>query len=277
MAINPVVYSSDTDSVGRVDVRVLRYRAGQAQSVEDFLAIERALEIRVTGAEPVITMRTPGHDRELVAGLMLSEGLAQKRSDLLAVSTLVDQPDVVQVMLRDRNADAAALLARSSLSTSACGVCGKNRLNLELLEKLPPLSDGPFYSVDQLAQLPIQLRNHQALFQQTGGLHAAALFDAEGQLLAVREDVGRHNALDKLLGWALLEDRLPLENHAVLLSGRTSFELMQKCAMAAVPLVCSISAPSSYAVELATSRGITLAGFLREDTFNLYSHPARVL
>ena len=212
---------------------------------EDALAIEEALEIRLAGAEPVITMRTPGHDRELTAGLMLSEGLARTKDDFEVIDHLVGQPNVVQVVLKRFSATKAEQLERSSLSNSACGVCGKKKLNLEIMQGLNPLT----FSTP---------------------LHAAALFDASGQLLELREDVGRHNAVDKLNGWALLNGQLPLDDRIILLSGRASFELIQKCIMARVSVVCAISAPSSYAVRLAREFGITLVGFLREGRFNIY-------
>lgn len=243
---------------------------------EDALAVEEALEIRVAGTEPVITMRTPGHDRELAAGLMLSEGLAQSRHDFEVIDHLVGQPDVLQIVLKQFNASKAERLERSSLSNSACGVCGKRKLNLEFLQALPENAGASPITRQLLASLPGKLRAQQAVFEQTGGLHAAALFDDAGNLLAMREDVGRHNAVDKLNGWALLNDQLPLDNRIMLLSGRASFELMQKCIMARVPVVCAISAPSSYAVRLARQFNVTLVGFLRQGRCNVYSAPGRL-
>ncbi|WP_052384135.1 formate dehydrogenase accessory sulfurtransferase FdhD [Litchfieldella xinjiangensis] len=258
-------------------INILTREADDLVERSDHVAIEEPLEIRVAGTDAVITMRTPGHDRELAAGLMLSEGLVKRREDFESLSELVDQPDVIQIVLKRFNDEKAGLLARSSLSNSACGVCGKKRLNLETMQDLSPLSQGLRMPKAALSALPRRLREHQSLFEHTGGLHAAALFNGEGELLAVREDVGRHNAVDKLNGWALLNDQLPLDDRIVLLSGRTSFELMQKCIMARVPIVCAISAPSSYAVSLARDFGVTLVGFLREDRFNVYSHPERIL
>lgn len=184
--------------------------------------------------------------------------------------------DTVQVMVKSLASDAGRTLARSSLSNSACGVCGKARLNLESLRAQPPLGAGPRIDMATILALPERLRRAQHVFAQTGGLHAAALFDAHGNLCAVREDVGRHNAMDKLMGWALFNDRLPLADHIVLLSGRASFELMQKAIMAGVPLVCAVSAPSSYAARLAREFGVTLVGFLRHRRFNIYSAPERI-
>ena len=260
-----------------IEVEVVSMQGNAFSARDDRVAVERALEIRVAGADPVITMRTPGHDRELAAGLLLSEGLVRHPADFHTLAQLVDQPDVIQVVLAGEGAEQGQVLQRSSLSTSACGVCGKSKLNLESMRGLPPLPEGPQVSAELLATLPARLRQHQAVFDRTGGLHAAALFSLGGELEAVREDVGRHNAMDKLNGWALLSQRLPLSNRIVLLSGRASFELIQKCVMARAIIVCAISAPSSYAVELAEEAGITLVGFLREGRFNIYSNPDRIL
>jgi FdhD protein len=222
-------------------------------------------------------MRTPGHDLELAGGLLLSEGLIQSRDDIAALEPVAGAADAVGILLKSLTESDAGRLRRSSLSNSACGVCGKDKLNLEPMRRLPPLPDGPRVAPDVLFQLPQRLRAAQGVFEHTGGLHAAALFDANGELQAVREDVGRHNAMDKLNGWALLSDRLPLHDHVVLLSGRASFELLQKCVMARVSIVCAISAPSSYAVRLAREFGVTLAGFLRGNRFNIYAAPERIL
>jgi FdhD protein len=255
-------------------VRLWRCDADGTAAREDLLATEQALEIRVVGTAPVITMRTPGHDLELAAGLLLSEGLIACRDDI----THIDQAstNAVGVLLKSFTEAKGALLRRSSLSNSACGICGKDKLNLGPMHALPPLPAGPVVTPDLLSSLPERLRAAQDVFTHTGGLHAAALFDAAGELLAVREDVGRHNALDKLNGWALLDDQLPLNDRIVLLSGRASFELLQKCIMSRVAIVCAISAPSSYAVKLAREFGVTLVGFLRNGRFNIYSAPARI-
>lgn len=273
MSADPVTASSAHRAH---ELTVVALQGGSFAARGDSVAVERALEIRVAGADPVITMRTPGHDLELAAGLMLSEGLARQASDFDMLAQLVDQPDVVQLVLAGSGSDQSHVLRRSSLSTSACGVCGKSRLNLESMRGLDPLPKGPRVSASVLAKLPATLRQHQAVFEHTGGLHAAALFSLDGNMLAAREDVGRHNAMDKLAGWALLEGELPFSEHIVLLSGRASFELIQKCVMARATVVCAISAPSSYAVELAEQAGITLVGFLREGRFNIYSCPERI-
>jgi|TARA_R110000851_G_scaffold165286_2_gene310234 FdhD protein len=266
-----------THEYGDVHLDILTLDTQGVTAREDALAIEEALEIRLAGSEPVITMRTPGHDRELAAGLMLSEGVAHSKDDFEVIDHLVGQPNVLQVVLKRFNATKAERLARSSLSNSACGVCGKKKLNLEAIQGLAPLVFSSPLSRQLLTSLPGELNKQQTLFAHTGGLHAAALFDANGQLLALREDVGRHNAVDKLTGWALLNDQLPLGERIVLLSGRASFELIQKCIMARVSVVCAISAPSSYAVRLAREFGITLVGFLRDGRFNIYAGAERIL
>nr|WP_298414485.1 formate dehydrogenase accessory sulfurtransferase FdhD [uncultured Halomonas sp.] len=271
------IASVNIDHVGGVLVDILAHDDNGLEMRDDQVAIEEALEIRLVGTEPVITMRTPGNDRELAAGLMLSEGIVKRARDFSTISVLVDQPNVVQIVLRSADPNRTALLERSSLSNSACGVCGKKKLNLESMQGLSPLSQGPEVSHRLINSLALLMKAQQELFAATGGLHGAALFDGEGQIRALREDVGRHNALDKLLGWALLNDQLPLDDHIVMLSGRVSFELMQKCIMARVPLVCAVSAPSSYAVRLAREFGVTLVGFLRDGRFNVYANPERIV
>lgn len=254
---------------------VLAVDRGHVTRRPDTVAVERTLEIRVVGAGPVVTMRTPGHDLELTAGLLHSEGLVEHPDDILDLRHWSGD-DSVRATIRAPAERVRAGLAQSSLATSACGVCGKSRLELTALEARPPPPAGPALSSATLLALPQRLRAAQGVFDATGGLHAAALFDAGGDLLAVREDVGRHNALDKLVGWALRGGRLPLHDHIVLLSGRASFELLQKAIMAGVPVVCAVSAPSSYAVDLARAHGVTLVGFLRDRRYNVYSHPQRL-
>lgn len=269
--------ANETRVQGDIQLDILTVDTQGITARDDYLAIEEALEIRLAGTEPVITMRTPGYDRELAAGLMLSEGVAHIKDDFEVIDHLVGQPNVLQIVLKRFNTIKAERLERSSLSNSACGVCGKKKLNLEAMQGLPPLVYSYQLTHQLLSSLPKVLHSHQKLFAQTGGLHAAALFDSEGHLIVLREDVGRHNAVDKLNGWALLNDKLPLSDRIMLLSGRASFELIQKCIMARVPVVCAISAPSSYAVQLAREFGITLVGFLRDGRFNIYSGSERIL
>jgi len=258
-------------------VRLLALEDGALVARDDLLATEAPLDIRVTGgAGPIVTMRTPGHDLELALGLLHGEGVIRGRLEVLAIDHLPGPDDAVRVVLEPAARARAGLLKRSLLASSACGVCGKTRIDPPDSTDLPPLPAGPRVDMDTLLRLPAIQRNAQRLFRYTGGLHAAALFDTAGELLALREDVGRHNALDKLVGWALLRDLLPLHGHMVLLSGRASYELVQKCVQAAVPIVCAVSAPSSLAVELARRFHITLVGFLRDERFNLYSAPERI-
>jgi len=264
---------------GTTGARVYRVSGGEVEERPDELATEEPLEIRLLqegrDRTVAITMRTPGSDSELALGFLFAEGVIQNRREVLRVEPTT--PNVVQVELAQGLPEPElAGLERHFFATSACGVCGKaglESLELRITEPLPP---GPEVSPEILAGLPERLRESQGLFATTGGLHAAALFDLKGNLLAVREDVGRHNALDKLIGWALGEGLLPLSNHLVLVSGRSSYEILQKCLVAGVPIVAAVSAPSSLAVELAEKFGLTLIGFLRGDRFNIYSGAGRV-
>jgi len=253
----------------------------------DSLATEEPMEIRLLsgGARQTVavTMRTPGADFELAAGFLYGEGLVKTPEDIAKISYCVDsdldaeqQYNIVNVELRgDRQYDLRSL-ERHFYTTSACGVCGKASLEQLELRGCPMIPPGPEVSAATIYSLPGKLREAQGLFDATGGLHAAALFDESGELLALREDVGRHNATDKLVGWALLEGRLPLSDHVVMVSGRSSFEILQKCLTAGVPVVCAISAPSSLAVDVAKEFGMTLVGFLREGRFNVYAGSDRI-
>jgi len=267
--------NTGTDDVAaRCTARIDAFEDGRFTPRDDTLAVERALEIHVAGAKPLITMRTPGADRELVAGLMVGEGVIHSRADIVYLRRAPGEADVIRLMLKPEARARLDRVERNTLATSACGVCGKPRFT-------PPLpsdrvmdgnsGDRPLLDPALLLSLPDRLRARQGVFHATGGLHAAGLFDNRGRIVALREDVGRHNALDKLVGWALLEGRLPLSDQLLLLSGRASYELLQKSVMAGLTVVCAISAPSSYAVEIAEQFGITLIGFLREDRFNVYA------
>src|ERR687889_735292 len=224
-----------------------------------------------------------GPDFELAAGFLYGEGIISSPDDILKISYCVDpeidaeqQYNIVNVELRSGREFDLRPLERHFFTTSACGVCGKASLEQLELRGCPVISPGPEVSAETIYALPETLREAQGLFDATGGLHAAALFDGEGELLALREDVGRHNATDKLVGWALLEGRLPLAEHVVLVSGRSSFEIMQKCLTAGVPIVCAISAPSSLAVDVARQFDMTLVGFLRGGKFNVYAGADRI-
>lgn len=264
---------------------MLRVTEGRAQPHSDELITEEPLEIRLLAGRQrqtvAVTLRTPGQDFELAAGFLFAEGIIGQREELRRVAYCTDpgeaqQYNIVNVELQSSELPGLERLERHFYTTSACGVCGKAGLEQLKLRGQHPLNDASRIRAEVLPHLPLKLRQAQGLFERTGGLHAAALFDLEGELLALREDVGRHNALDKLIGWALLEGRLPLREKVVLVSGRASYELCQKALAAGVPILAAISAPSSLAVELARHFKLTLVGFLRE-SFNIYSHPERIL
>jgi FdhD protein len=230
-----------------------------------------------------ITMRTPGADFELVAGFLNNEGVISGQDELRRLSYCVDRDvdedqryNIVNVELARSAWPQIDRLERHFLTTSACGVCGKASIESLRLRNVPNLGSGPALNTELVTSLPDKLRAAQGVFASTGGLHAAALFDSSGTLLALREDVGRHNALDKLIGWALMNGRLPLHDAIVMVSGRTSFEIVQKALVAGVPVVCAVSAPSSLAVSLAREFGMTLIGFLRGSRFNVYAGTERL-
>ena len=249
----------------------------------DSVVIEEPLEIRARGPgqDPVsvaVTMRTPGNDRELAVGFLYTEGLIRSSDEVVAGRDRAPKRgggacNVVQVAL-SRPFDGSAL-KRNFFATSSCGVCGKATLD-QVAVRCPPVAPGPLVGRSVLIGLPDALRNGQTVFNRTGGLHAAGLFDGDGRLIALREDVGRHNAVDKLVGRALLDGHLPLDGRVLLVSGRTSFEILQKAAVAGLPIVCAVSAPSSLAISVANRLGITLVGFLRGLNFNVYTHPERI-
>ncbi len=267
--------------------RVRVFEDGRARVRPDSLATEEPMEIRlVAGGETrtvAVTMRTPGADFELAAGFLYGEGVVRSREDIEKISYCVSadvdveqQYNIVSVRLRKGREYDLRPLERHFFTSSACGVCGKASLDQLELRGCPVIPPGPEVSAETICSLPAKLREAQGLFEATGGLHAAALFDVEGNLVALREDVGRHNATDKLIGWALLEGRLPLSEHVVLVSGRSSYEILQKCLTAGAPIVCAISAPSSLAVDVAKQFGMTLVGFLRGKRFNIYNGADRV-
>ena len=271
----------------KTKTRVRVVEDGKMRVRPDTLATEEPMEIRlITSGERqtvAVTMRTPGADFELAAGFLYGEGIVKGSDDIARISYCVDsdldaaqQYNIVNVELRGGREYDLRPLERHFYTSSACGVCGKASLEQLELRGCPVALPGPEVSAETLYSLPEKLREAQGLFDATGGLHAAALFDEEGNLLALREDVGRHNATDKLVGWAMLENRLPLSGHIVMVSGRSSFEILQKCLTAGVPFVCAISAPSSLAVEVAREFGMTLVGFLRERRFNVYAGHERV-
>ena len=279
--------SGKSRRTSKTKTRVRVVEDGGMRVRPDVLATEEPMEIRLlagaTRQTVAVTMRTPGADFELAAGFLYGEGIVTSPDDILKISYCVDpeidaeqQYNIVNVELRDGREFDLRPLERHFYTTSACGVCGKASLEQLELRGCPVISPGPEVSAETIYSLPETLREAQGLFDATGGLHAAALFDGDGELLALREDVGRHNATDKLVGWALLEGRLPLSEHVVLVSGRSSFEIMQKCLTAGVPIVCAISAPSSLAVDVAREYGMTLLGFLRGGRFNVYAGADRI-
>jgi len=271
--------------VARVQRDVWRIAGRERRRARDDVAVEEALEVQVHGSPLLVTMRTPGQDFELVAGLLLSEGVATVPSDITAMRAgratgtgAGDGFNVVDVGLAPAAlARARALGARRVTTTSACGACGTTSLARLAHHAAAATDDGGLrVPASVLAALPGILRAAQPGFARTGGSHAAGLFDATSTLVCAREDVGRHNAFDKVLGWALLAGRLPLRSHVLLASGRASYELVHKAAAAGVALVAAVSAPSSAAVDLATELGLTLVGFLRGEAMNVYAGPARV-
>jgi FdhD protein len=259
---------------------------------EDALAVEEPLEIRWkeaggNGSREVrtfaITMRTPGRDEALAAGLLYAEGVLERRADLVDLARPSDPridpelaANVLTATLSPEAGRRAEGLRRGTVMGSACGVCGKTSIENVMPEGRPPIEAALSVSADLLRALPDRLRERQSIFSKTGGLHAAALFAPDGDLLRIAEDIGRHNATDKLIGEAFAGDELPLSGAILLVSGRAGFEIVQKAVMAGIPLVASVSAPSSLAVELADAAGVTLVGFLRPPRFNVYSHATRI-
>ena len=258
----------------------------QMRSRSDYLATEEPLEIRLADPKQTvaITMRTPGADFDLAAGFLYSEGVVRNRDDIQQISYCVDlevngeqRYNIVNVKLREGLFPDLPSLERHFFTTSACGVCGKASIESLKIRGCPVIPTLEPVTAEIIYSLPDKLRSAQGIFTATGGLHAAALFDFQGQLLKLREDVGRHNALDKLIGSAFLANELPLHDRMIMVSGRSSFEILQKCIAAGVPIVCAVSAPSSLAVSLAREFGITLVGFLRGQRFNVYSRIERIL
>jgi FdhD protein len=263
---------------------LLRLDERGARRRSDRLAVEEPLELRVAGHALAVTMRTPGHDVELAHGFLLTEGVICAAADV-ATARYCDSMDdqgrntynVLDVALAPGVPPPATGVERNFYTTSSCGVCGKASLDaVRQRTRHSPAGDPLTVSRGVLTSLPERLRAGQRVFDSTGGLHAAGLFDHEGEPLVVREDVGRHNAVDKVLGWALLNDRVPATGCVLMVSGRASFELVQKAVMGGVPMLTAVSAPSSLAVDLAAESGLTLVGFLRGDTANVYTCPERI-
>lgn len=277
--------------MGRVTARrrVQHVTADDAVARPETLVVEEPLEIRVNGTPLTVTMRTPGSDIELAQGFLLTEGIITRRDDVLTVryckgaeptesGFTQNTYNVLDVTLAEGVPAPDVDVTRNFYTTSSCGVCGKASLDaVRLISRHAPGDDPATVTAETLSALPARLRDAQKVFASTGGLHGAALFDADGTTLAVREDIGRHNAVDKVIGWALEQDRIPLAATVLLVSGRASFELTQKAVMAGIPVLAAVSAPSSLAVDLASQSGLTLIAFLRGDSMNVYTRPDRVV
>ena len=286
------------------DHDALKWRDGSIKPEADHLAVEEPLEIRLGGRRFTLTMRTPGHDEELAAGFLLAEGFIDSRAELGEIRRVRDakgapEPNAIDVILNVPAAGLRERLKRNFTVSSSCGVCGKT--SIEAIERrIAPLDDGARLAAPSLFAMPAAMRKAQEVFSATGGLHAAALFSMGGRvndggsttidgangskidggelsLTVLREDVGRHNAVDKVIGFAVMHDMIPLRNCVMMVSGRLSFEIVQKAAAAGIPILCAVSAPSSLAVELAEEVGMTLVGFLREPNFNVYTRPDRIV
>ncbi|TXI36401.1 MAG: formate dehydrogenase accessory sulfurtransferase FdhD [Mycobacterium sp.] len=273
--------------MGRVTARrrVTRITAGTTAARADNLVVEEPLEIRVDGTPVTVTMRTPGADFELAQGFLLTEGLIGGREDVAQIRYCrgadvdgANSYNVLDVTLATGVPAPVLDVTRNFYTTSSCGVCGKASLEaVRLSSRYGPGDDPSTVSATTLAGLPARLRTAQPIFASTGGLHGAALFGTDGDMLVAREDVGRHNAVDKVIGWALEAGRIPLGGAMLLVSGRASFELTQKAVMAGIPILAAVSAPSSLAVDLATQSGLTLVAFLRGDSMNVYSRGDRIV
>ena len=270
-------------------VEVVRVRGGTRAADVDRAAAEEPLEIRLHDRPFAVIMRTPGADRELAAGFLLAERVIRTADDLGTIAHCTDRAEgpvresgtrenVVNVTLANGSREAVErMLAdrRQVTTSSSCGLCGRQTIE-SLATDVPPVQSTWTVSASLVSTLPERLRARQAVFDDTGGLHAAGLFARDGALVDVAEDVGRHNAVDKIIGRMLMRDALPLADHLLFVSGRTSFEIVQKAIVAGIPLVAAVSAPSSLAIDLARQFGVTLAGFVRGDGFNIYAHPERI-
>lgn len=270
-----------------MQTNVIHWQERDCCQREDHLTIEEPFEIRVAHSSLATIMRTPGHDFELALGFLFSEGVIQDAGEVLSLEYELDPddlplPNVVNVVLQQRASEGApctlpASFDRHFVVSASCGLCGKNSI-ADLLQSRPPLEpDTLRIAYSTLYSLPQHLRAQQAVFEHTGGVHAAGLFVASGEMLLLREDVGRHNAVDKVIGHGLFHGNYPYKEHILMVSGRTSFEIIQKALLARIPCVAAISAPSSLAVELADKSGITLIGFLRDRSMNVYTHPERII
>ncbi|HAX23601.1 MAG TPA: formate dehydrogenase accessory sulfurtransferase FdhD [Chloroflexi bacterium] len=280
-----------TEQAAQAPIRVIRVSDGGNDAGNDAVAVEEPMEIRLVQESaggsirrPIaVTMRTPGDDFELAVGFLFGEGIVRAREDILDISYCLDDDvreeqylNVVSVTVRPELPIDLARVERNFYTTSSCGICGKASLEALELQACQPVTAGPSAAPAIIRQLPARLRAAQPVFRTTGGLHAAGLFDTDGTLIDLREDVGRHNALDKLIGRQVILGRAPLDTQILLLSGRASFELLQKALMARISIVAAVGAPSSLAVSLAERFNITLCGFVRDDGFNIYTGAERL-
>ena len=274
---NPAL--SNTEPAVQASVQKVVGQDGRGNVDLDWIASEAPLEVRIDGKPVTVLMRTPGNDEELVRGFLFNEGVVTSAKDLVSVGPVHESPEdvggsVINVRLAATHEHPT--LDRAFYSNASCGVCGKK--TIESLEVKGAIAASRLrVQASVLSSLPDRLRDSQTTFARTGGVHASGLFTPDGQLVALREDVGRHNALDKIIGWALAEGRLPLSNHVLLVSGRVSYEIVQKAVMGGIPFIAAVGAPSSLAVDLAERFELTLVGFLKADRMNLYAHPERVL
>lgn len=256
---------------------MVRWESGQRESVRDEVVIEEPLEIRVRGRAVSVTMRTPGHDDELAIGFLLTENVIAAPRDVQKISACErnEEGNVMNVQLAADVPVVFERLTRHVFASSSCGLCGKASIDA-ISQRFSAVQSEVRISPELIASFPERMREHQATFNTTGGLHAAAVFDQHGNMLVLREDVGRHNAVDKVLGRCLLDGQIPLSEHLLLVSGRLSFEILQKALAGGVPMVTGVSAPSNLAVDFAERNGQTLIGFLRGSRMNVYTHPERL-
>lgn len=250
-----------------------QWEDGTISHAQDYLAVEEPLEIRIGNTPVSVTMRTPGHDLELTAGFLFTEGIVSGRAELSALEAANPNTVVAEIA---NGAGRQVDLQRNFFAASSCGICGKATIESVRVRGIKPVNSAFQIDPDVLCSLPQRLRESQAVFGRTGGLHAAAVFNAIGEMLVLREDIGRHNAVDKVIGWALLNDQVPLNNSVLMVSGRGGFEIAQKAVVAGVPILASVSAPSSLAVQIAREFGMTMVGFLRGKRFVVYSAASRV-
>jgi len=267
------------------NIQIHKISAGAINETEDKVAVEEPLQIQLvystaTGQmlkDIAVTMRTPGNDEELAAGFLFTEGIIKAASDIHEIKQAHADENGIQVILKENIKPVLGNAARNFYTTSSCGICGKASIDaIQTVSQYAALKNNDVISAEIFYTLQNELKKQQKVFEDTGGIHASALFDVEGEFIMLREDVGRHNALDKIIGAAMLNNQLPLNNCILLLSGRASFELLQKAAMAGIRIIASVGAPSSLAVEMAIENDVTLIGFLKADRFNIYNGKERI-